>query len=94
MFNPYEKIQSIFEEVSKIKKTVDEIRDQQSEEVNNKRYTVKEAAKRANVSELSMRNYIKRGYLNADRLGKRILIKHSDLYNAFGKVKSLKYRRD
>ena len=55
--------------------------------------TVQEAAKRLKVSELTIRNYIKRGMLLAHKVGNRILIDTSSIDKALSEVKSLKYQR-
>ncbi|WP_299135202.1 helix-turn-helix domain-containing protein [uncultured Tenacibaculum sp.] len=55
--------------------------------------TVKEAAKRLNVSELTVRNYIKKGIIEASKIGRRIVINLESLENTLQEVKSLKYRR-
>ena len=55
--------------------------------------TVKEAAERLNVSELTIRNYIKRGTIEASKIGRRIVINLESLNNTLEEVKSLKYRR-
>ena len=55
--------------------------------------TVKEAAKRLNVTELTIRNYIKRGLINATKIGRRIVINLEGLDNTLKEVKSLKYLR-
>lgn len=55
--------------------------------------TVKEAAERLNVSELTIRNYIKRGTIEASKIGRRIVINLESLDNTLKVVKSLKYRR-
>lgn len=56
-------------------------------------FTVKEAATFLNVSELTIRNYIKRGLIKANRIGNRILINRELLESRLKEVKSLKYRR-
>lgn len=55
--------------------------------------TVKDAAKHLKVAELTVRNYISKGYIKADRIGRKIRIRRSELENALKEVKSLKYRR-
>ncbi|WP_299160896.1 helix-turn-helix domain-containing protein [uncultured Tenacibaculum sp.] len=55
--------------------------------------TVKEAAKRLNVTELTIRNYIKKGLIDASKIGRRIVINLEGLENTLKEVKSLKYRR-
>lgn len=58
-----------------------------------KNVTVKEAAKRLNVTELTIRNYIKRGVIDASKIGRRIVINLESLDKTLKEVKSLKYRR-
>lgn len=58
-----------------------------------KNITVKEAAERLNVTELTVRNYIKRGLVKASKVGRRIVINLESLENSLNEVKSLKYRR-
>ncbi|WP_075344545.1 helix-turn-helix domain-containing protein [Tenacibaculum agarivorans] len=55
--------------------------------------TVKEAAIRLNVSELTIRNYIKKGVIKASKIGRRIVINLESLDDTLKEVKSLKYRR-
>ena len=55
--------------------------------------TVQEAAKRLNVTELTIRNYIKRGTIKAEKIGRRIIINSKDLEKSLSEVKSFKYRR-
>ncbi|PIQ19149.1 MAG: hypothetical protein COW66_02710 [Flavobacteriaceae bacterium CG18_big_fil_WC_8_21_14_2_50_34_36] len=55
--------------------------------------TVKETARYLNVSELTVRNYIKRGTLSAKRIGNRIVINRKKMEESLKEVKSLKYRR-
>ena len=59
-----------------------------------KKLTVKETAEKINVSELTIRNYIKRGIIKADRIGRRVLINSQDLENSLSEIKSQKYQRD
>ncbi len=55
--------------------------------------TVLEAAKRLNVTELTIRNYIKKGKIKAEKIGRRIIINSKDLEKSLSEVKSFKYRR-
>ncbi|MBI9041684.1 helix-turn-helix domain-containing protein [Lutibacter sp.] len=55
--------------------------------------TVKEVAKKLNVTELTVHNYIKKGFIKAEKIGRRIVINCDDLENSLSEVKSLKYRR-
>ena len=55
--------------------------------------TVKETAQFLKVSEQSIHNYIKKGFLPAQKLGRVLLIKRTDVENNLTEVKSLKYKR-
>jgi len=59
----------------------------------NQNLSVKETATFLNVSELTVRNYIKRGLISAERIGNRIIINRKKLEASLKEVKSLKYRR-
>tara|TARA_R110002051_G_scaffold69946_1_gene125773 strand:+ start:2620 stop:2913 length:294 start_codon:yes stop_codon:yes gene_type:complete len=58
-----------------------------------KNVTVKEAAKMLNVTELTVRNYIQQGKIQASKIGRRLVINSESLENSLKEVKSLKYRR-
>lgn len=58
-----------------------------------KLHSVKDLAKYAGVSELSIRNYISEGKIEAKRIGRRILIDQSQFEKGLSEVKSLKYKR-
>ena len=58
-----------------------------------KNLTVKEVAVRLNVSELTVRNYINKGFIKADKIGRRVVISAENLDKSLSEVKSLKYRR-
>lgn len=55
--------------------------------------TVQQTAKLLGVTELTIRNYIKKGSIPASKIGRRIVIKRVDVENALNEVKSLKYKR-
>ena len=55
--------------------------------------TVQETSKLLNVTELTVHNYIKKGLLPASKIGRRIVIKRSDVDNALKEVKSLRFKR-
>lgn len=59
-----------------------------------KNLSVQEVAKLLNVSELTVYNYIKKGWIPASKLGRKHFIKATDLEESLKEVKSLKYRRD
>ncbi len=63
------------------------------EPIQSKMLSVKEMSKFAGVSELSIRNYILEGKIQANRIGRRILIDESQFLNGLQEVKSLKYKR-
>lgn len=55
--------------------------------------TVKEVANLLRVSELTVRTYITKGNIKAERIGRRIMIRRISIDNALQEIKSLKYRR-
>jgi excisionase family DNA binding protein len=55
--------------------------------------TVPEAGKRLMVSDQTVRSYIKRGLIKAEKIGRRILIDTASIEKALSEVKSLKYKR-
>lgn len=56
-------------------------------------YTIKETSEKLKVTETTIRNYIKKGLIPADKIGGRIRIKGITLDNTLKEIKSLKYRR-
>jgi excisionase family DNA binding protein len=58
-----------------------------------KLYSVKDLAEYAGVSELSIRNWILEGKIQAKRIGRRILIDQKQFEKGLEEVKSLKYKR-
>ena len=54
--------------------------------------TVKETAEKLNVSVLTVRNYIKRGVIKADRIGRRVLINSKILDSSLSEIKANKYK--
>lgn len=58
-----------------------------------KNYTIKEVATELNVTILSVRNYIEKGYLQAFKIGNRVLISYESLEKAKTEIKSQKYKR-
>lgn len=59
----------------------------------NKLLSVKELAKYAGVSELTIRNYIIEGKVKAKKIGRRLFIEQSQWEAGLSEVKSLKYKR-
>ena len=68
-------------------------REKTEKETEQKRLSVKESAIFLHVSELNVRNYIKRGFIHAERIGHRIFIPRERLLEALKEVKSFKYKR-
>ncbi|MCA0349063.1 MAG: helix-turn-helix domain-containing protein [Bacteroidetes bacterium] len=63
------------------------------EDEGNENLTVQQTAKILGVTELTIHNYIKKGFIPASKIGRRIIIKSSELDKALNEVKSLKYKR-
>ncbi|WP_417198955.1 helix-turn-helix domain-containing protein [Bizionia sp.] len=59
----------------------------------NEKLSIKEVSEELGVAELTVHNYIKKGYLPAVKIGRRVFIKREDLDEALKEVKSLKYKR-
>lgn len=68
-------------------------KDKKSKENKSENLSVKETAKLLKVSDLTIRNYIKRGLIKAERIGSRILINREELMKSLKEVKSFKYKR-
>jgi len=90
MNNPFE---TISQRLSNIENLLLEIKHRPLEEEKSENLTVKETAKLLKVSEQSIHNYIKRGFISAQKIGRILLIKRTDLDKALTEVKSLKYKR-
>ncbi len=90
MNNPFE---AINKRLANIETLLLDIKHLPIEEEKPENLTVKETAEVLKVSEQSVHNYIKKGFIPAQKLGRVILIKRTDLDNALTEVKSLKYKR-
>ncbi|CAA9202214.1 helix-turn-helix domain-containing protein [Flavobacterium collinsii] len=89
--NPFDAIQL---ELKELKGLVTQLLTKPKEDLSNKRYTVKEAAKFFSVDTQTVRNHIKRGNIKAEKIGeRRVLIAHNELFGSLNEVKSLKYKR-
>lgn len=91
MSNPFE---AINERLSNIETLLLDIKHKPIEEEKSENLTVKETAELLKVSEQSVHNYIKRGSLPAQKVGRILLIKRTDIDQSLQEVKSLKYRRN
>lgn len=90
MYNPFEIIE---QRLSNIENLLLDIKHKPIEEEKAENLTVKEAAELLKVSEQSIHNYIKRGFLPAQKVGRILLIKRIDVELSLQEVKSLKYKR-
>ncbi|MFV8346207.1 helix-turn-helix domain-containing protein [Flavobacterium sp. ZB4P13] len=63
------------------------------EEAENKLYSVKSLASLSGVSELTVRNWIREGKIQAKRIGRRLFIEQTQFAKGLEEVKSLKYKR-
>jgi len=90
MENPFN---SLEKRLANIEDILFDIKHSPKEDFSNKRYSIKEAAAILRVIPLTIRNYRKNGNLKAEQLGRKYYILHSDLFNSFNEVKSLKYKR-
>ena len=90
MSNPFE---TIDQRLSNIENILLDLQHKPVEEKKSENLTVKEAAEILKVSEQSIHNYIKKGYLPAKKVGRVLLIKREDIELALTDVKSLKYKR-
>lgn len=89
MSNPFEALES---RLSNIESLLLDIKNKPEETVN-KLYTVNSLSLYADVSELTIRNWIKEGKIQAKKIGGRILIEQSQFEKGLQEVKSLKYKR-
>lgn len=90
MNNPFE---AINQRLSNIETLLLDIKHKPIEEEKPEKLTVKETATLLKVSEQSVHNYIKKGFLPAQKLGRILLIKREDVELSLKEVKSLKYKR-
>lgn len=76
--------------VSDLKIELEHIINRANEQEN---YSVDEVSKLINCTKQSVYNYIKKGILSATKIGRKYIIKKTDLDSVLKEVKSLKYRR-
>jgi excisionase family DNA binding protein len=89
MNNPFE---SLDRRLSNIESLLLDIK-HKPEETENKLHSVKSLALFSGVSELTIRNWIKEGKIQAKKIGGKILIEQTQFANGLEEVKSLKYKR-
>jgi excisionase family DNA binding protein len=90
MSNPFEVLEK---RLSNIENLLLDIKHKEEPAQEPKLYSVAELAQYAGVSELSIRNWITEGKIQAKRIGRRILIDKLQFDNGLNEVKSLKYKR-
>ncbi|MDE1206031.1 MULTISPECIES: helix-turn-helix domain-containing protein [Tenacibaculum] len=90
MDNPFEKINL---QLEKICISLEELKEVNKIDNNDKIYSVTEASLISKCSKQTIRNLVKKGKIKATRMGRKILIPHSELFNPMNDVKSLKYKR-
>lgn len=90
MSNPFEVLEK---RLSNIESLLLDIKHKEEPTQEPKLYSVAELAIYAGVSELSIRNWITEGKIEAKRIGRRILIDQRQFEAGLHTVKSLKYKR-
>ncbi|WP_430412860.1 helix-turn-helix domain-containing protein [Kordia sp.] len=88
--NPFEVIN---QRLSSIESILLELNTPKEEEEKNEHLTVKETAEYLKVSTQSVHAYIKKGFINAQKVGRILLINRAELEASLKEVKSLKYKR-
>lgn len=92
-YNPFETINQRFDNLEKQNaELIAMIKAMTSIDVN-ETLSVHDVSEELGVSVLTVRNYIKRGTIPASKIGRRVLIKRSDLSESLQGIKSLKYKR-
>lgn len=91
MSNPFEVLEKRLSNIESLLLDIKHKEDPPQE--TEKLYSVAELSIYAGVSELSIRNYITEGKIQAKRIGRRILIDKNQFVEGLQEVKSLKYKR-
>ncbi len=96
MENPFTTIETELKEVKHLLHKI--ISSSSQEDFNKKLYTRKEAAELLKVSVQTIDMHISKGSIKCFQIGdnkkrNRKLIKHEEIFNALGEVKSIKYKR-
>ena len=89
MSNPFEALEN---RLSNIESLLLDIKST-PKETENKLHSVKSLALFSGVSELTIRNWIKEGKIQAKKIGGKILIEQTQFAKGLEEVKSLKYKR-
>lgn len=89
MNNPFEALEN---RLSNIESLLLDIK-HKPEKTENKLHSVKSLALLSGVSELTVRNWITEGKIQAKRIGRRLFIEQIQFAKGLEEVKSLKYKR-
>ena len=89
MSNPFESIEN---RLSNIESLLLDIK-HKPQETENKLHSVKSLALLSGVSELTVRNWVTEGKIQAKRIGRRLFIEQNQFAKGLEEVKSLKYKR-
>ena len=89
MSNPFESIET---RLSNIENLLLDIK-HKPEETENKLHSVKSLSVLSGVSELTVRNWITEGKIQAKRIARRLFIEQTQFAKGLEEVKSLKYKR-
>ncbi len=84
-----EKFTQLFNKVCSIDRTLQQLIEKQ----NSEKISPEKAAEELDVTTQTIYLYIKKGLLPASKVGRKLLIKRSDIKEALSEVKSLKYKR-
>lgn len=89
MYNPFEALET---RLSNIENLLLDLKNK-PKETENKLHSVKSLALLSGVHELTIRNWIKEGKIQAKTIGSRIFIDQEQFEQGLKEVKSLKYKR-
>ncbi|WP_111684376.1 helix-turn-helix domain-containing protein [Winogradskyella tangerina] len=84
-----EKFEALFNKVHQINETLSLLVDKE----NSEKISPEMAAEELDVTTQTIYSYIRKGILPASKVGRKLLIKRSDISQALKEVKSLKYHR-
>ena len=91
MDNPFDRI---FQEFTDLNKRFDALEEALAKENPIKRYSVQEIAKNTPLGEQTIRAYIQKGIIKAQRVGNKYLITEAEFNRICEDARSQKYRRN
>jgi len=89
MYNPFDSIETRLNNIESLLLDLKH----KPKEAENKLHSVKSLASLSGVSEITVRNWIREGKIQAKKIGGRILIEQTQFAEGLEEVKSLKYKR-